>query len=109
MENYNTLLTYFKFFASKDLEGLSELFDENVTLTDWEIGSIGKSQVLESNLKIFNSVQTIKVDVINILQKELTYACQLIITINNKEKIEVIDFIKFNEFGKIVSVKAYKG
>jgi ketosteroid isomerase-like protein len=109
MNNYNTILKYFNLFSNKDLSGLSELFDDNVTLTDWEISAIGKEKVLECNSNIFKSAQSLKVDVLEILQKDLTFACQLIITVNSKEKLEVIDFIKFNQSGKIISVKAYKG
>lgn len=109
MNNYNTILKYFKYFSNKDLKSLSEIFDENITFTDWQIAAIGKEQVLECNLQVFSSVDKLKVDIIEIIQKDLTFVCQLIITVNSKEKLEVIDFIKFDQNGKIISVKAYKG
>ena len=36
------------------------MFSEDVDLRDWEINAIGIESVLDANLKIFNSVKTIK-------------------------------------------------
>ena len=30
-------LTYFKTFSEKNIDGLRDMFDDNVTLRDWEI------------------------------------------------------------------------
>jgi len=108
IDNDKKLLNYFDLFSNKNLEGLSELFDEEVTLVDWEISAFGKNDVISANRNIFNNVSTIKVDVVNVFKKENEYSCQLVITINDLEKIDVVDIIKFKD-GKIISIKAYKG
>jgi len=108
INNDKKLLTYFDLFSNKNLEDLSELFDEEVTLVDWEISAFGKKNVISANRNIFNNVSTIKVDVVDIFKKENEYSCQLVITINDLEKIDVVDIIKFKD-GKIISIKAYKG
>ena len=107
--NYIKILEYFNFFSNKDIVQLSNLFDDDVTLTDWDISAVNKSNVVQANQNIFNSVETINVEVIDISEKDKTFFCQLIITINNLEKIDIIDIIKFNNIGKIKSIKAYKG
>ena len=109
LNNYSKVLEYFKLFSNKDIDKLSNLFDTDVTLVDWEISATGKDKVIEANLNIFKSVDLINVDVIDIIQKYNHFSCQLVITINGSEKIDVVDMIKFNENGKIMSIKAYKG
>ena len=52
---------YFEFFSKKDVSGLESLFSNNIVLRDWEIHAIGKHDVINSNSKIFESVNTIKV------------------------------------------------
>ncbi len=108
MNNYDILMEYFNMFSNKDLDGLLSLFDEDVTLVDWEISANGKENVLKANQNIFNLVNTIKVNIINVFEKENEFCCQLVITINETDVIEVVDIIKFKN-NKIISVKAYKG
>lgn len=102
------LMSYFEMFSNKDIDGLANIFDENIRLTDWEISANGKDKVIKANQNIFNTVNTIKVDVVNIFDREDEFACQILITINGNEVLEVVDIIKFKD-NKITSVKAYKG
>jgi hypothetical protein len=102
------LMSYFEMFSNKDIQGLTAIFDENITLVDWEVSSNGKDNVIKANQNIFNNVNTIKVDVINIFEKEDEFSCQILITINGNDILEVVDVIKFKG-NKIISVKAYKG
>jgi len=102
------LISYFEMFSNKDIQGLTDIFDENITLVDWENSSNGKDDVIKANQNIFNNVNTIKVDVINIFEKEDEFSCQILITINGNDILEVVDVIKFKD-NKIISVKAYKG
>ena len=50
---------YFEDFSNKDLEKLSDIFSDEITLQDWDILAEGKQNVLEANKNIFNSVDTI--------------------------------------------------
>jgi len=102
------LISYFEMFSNKDIQGLTDIFDENITLVDWENSSNGKDDVIKANQNIFNNVNTIRVDVINIFEKEDEFSCQILITINGNDILEVVDVIKFKD-NKIISVKAYKG
>ena len=108
-KQYDILLKYFEYFSNKDLQNLSNIFDDRVSLTDWDINAVGKESVMNANKNIFDSVNTINVDVIETFKKGNKFSCQLVITINDMETIEVVDVIEFNEKNKIISVKAYKG
>jgi len=109
VDQNETLVKYFEYFSNKDLQNLSNLFDNEVSLTDWDIKAVGKVDVINANKNIFNSVNTINVDVIETFKKGNKFSCQLVITINDTETIEVVDVIEFNKNNKIISVKAYKG
>jgi hypothetical protein len=112
----NLALEYFNAFSNKDVTTLQSMFDTNITLRDWEINESGVSSVIEANTKIFDSVDTIKVTPVSLyqehtvfLQEHTTVVAELEILINNVETILVTDIITFNNLGKILSIKAYKG
>ncbi len=102
-------VNYFTTFSNKDLPNLKPLFAENIHLRDWEIEAKGIENVLKANQNIFDKVNKIKVDPINIYEDTSTLICELIITINDSEILQVVDIIEFNQSGKIQSIKAYKG
>ena len=90
-------IQYFKDFSNKNIKTLKEHFSEDITLQDWEINAKGMNEVIEANKKIFDEVESIKVNPIQIINNENFLAAQLEITINGKELIHVVDIIKFNE------------
>ena len=100
---------YFERFSSKDLEGLKSLFDDDITLTDWEIKAQGKEEVILANERIFDSLDTIQVNPIEIMEIGNKIIAELNILINNKEELNVVDIIKFNKCNKIISIQAFKG
>ena len=100
---------YFKVFSDKNIEELSKLFADDIVLSDWDNFSSGKSNVLLTNKKIFDSVKTINVKPKNIYQDGKVVIAELDILINKKDRILVVDIIHFNEFGKICRIKAFKG
>jgi len=109
-DNRLTLDRYFKWFENKDIVNLKKLFSDDITLQDWNINKVGLDQVVEANIDIFNSVDTIKVKVNEIYSDDNNngYACDITITINSSEVLDVVDLITFNEKGKIYKVRAYK-
>ena len=102
-------LLYFKTFSEKNINGLSELFDHNVTLRDWDIDKQGKESVLEANLNIFQNVKTINAIPQNIISENNFVFAELKIIVNGDEELKVVDIIEFNKKGKIISIKAFKG
>jgi len=99
---------YFNNFSNKNLKELSQMFAENVSLKDWEIFAKGKTEVLEANKNIFDSVDSISVTLNEFYQDDLVAICLIDININKQEILKVIDIIKFNNDQKITEVSAYK-
>ena len=105
----DTALSYFKTFSEKNIDGLREMFDDNVTLRDWEIDKKGIENVLKANLNIFQNVKTINVIPQNIISENNFVFAELKIVVNDDEELKVVDLIEFNKKGKIISIKAFKG
>ena len=101
--------SYFKIFSEKNINGLSEMFDDNVTLRDWDINNQGIESVLKANLNIFQNVKTIKAIPQNIVSENNFVFAELKIIVNGDEELKVVDIIEFNKKGKIISIKAFKG
>jgi|2_EtaG_2_1085320.scaffolds.fasta_scaffold22354_3 ketosteroid isomerase-like protein len=107
---------YFKLFSEKDLEGLDELFDADATLRDWEIEAIGKPNVFIAMKEIFDSVESINVQPVNMgsfvagfTGKPVTVVAELDIVTNGLERLAVVDIIEFTDEGKILGIRAFKG
>ena len=105
----DTALSYFKTFSEKNINGLREMFDDNVTLRDWNIDKQGLESVLKANLNIFQNVKTINAIPLNIISENNYVFAELKIIINGDEELKVVDMIEFNKKGKIISIKAFKG
>ena len=100
--------SYFKIFSEKNIDGLREMFDDNVTLRDWDIDKKGIESVLKANLNIFQNVKTINAIPQNIISENNFVFAELKIVVNDSE-LNVVDLIEFNKKGKIISIKAFKG
>lgn len=85
------------------------LFEEDIILRDWKIRVVGKQKALQETQKNFDSVDTIKIDVLSTYENENTVAAELKIILNQSEELYVIDVITLNLEGKISSIRAYVG
>jgi len=102
-------LSYFKTFSEKNINGLREMFDDKVTLRDWDINKQGIESVLKANLNIFQNVKSIDAIPQNIISENNFVFAELKIIVNGDEELKVVDMIEFNKKGKIISIKAFKG
>ena len=109
MDLKSLCLEYFEIFSRKDLDSLALMFTGDVTLRDWEISVTGIDEVLAANKKIFDSVEYIHVMPLHLYQDNNTVAAELSIVVSGAVHLSVVDVITFNDTGKIVSIKAYKG
>ena len=108
-ENLNvTAHEYFKAWAKKDIAALGCMFDDAITLKDWNISKQGKEQVLLANQAIFDSVQDLEVDIHDISHSGNIVFAQIVIRVNG-EILPVVDILEFNNSGKIKSITAYRG
>ena len=103
-----TILTYFNKFSNKDIDGLSSLFDESVILKDWEIFAEGKTEVLEAISNLFNSVDSICIELEKLYVDDNVSTCVIDIVINKFEVLKVVDLIKVDTNNKIIEISAYK-
>jgi hypothetical protein len=100
---------YFSAFSNRDLEELSAIYADNVTLRDWDIEVSGKNAVLEANQNIFNAVNSLKIVPLNMYRDGSTLASEIEIIINDRDILKVVDVIDFDGVGKILNIRAYKG
>ena len=99
------ILDYFKAFNEKDLETLSELYSEDVTLKDWMGRWETKPMVLGENQKLFTSQPHLSITLNRIENKSNTSYCYISIGLEDT-KLEVLDCIYFNKGGKISHIEA---
>lgn len=105
---------YFKIFSEKNLEKLEQMFDDNITLRDWNFKGDDKSEVLQINRKIFETNNKIFVKPLKkwiIMDKDLkgaTLFADLKIDDEKGNFSLVLDILTFRE-NKITSITAYKG
>lgn len=108
MNKIELIKQYFENFSNKRIDLLEQMFSHDVELTDWEISAKGINQVVAANQKIFDSVETIMIDVGLLAEIDNTVFAQIIVIVNNVISIKVIDIITFDQGGKISKVSAYK-
>lgn len=99
---------YFSFWGNKNIKGLSNIFEDEILLQDWESTIKGKKNVLDFNLKFFDAVQTIDYKVLSIVNHKNLVFSELEIHIDGN-KIFVLDKITFDDYFKIKTIRAYKG
>ena len=112
-EQENTIkeicILYLRKYVEKDLEAVSDLFAENITLRDWKIYVEGKENAISETKKNFESAGTIEIEILATHQSENTVAAELKIVVDSSEVLFVVDVITLNEKGKITSIRAYLG
>lgn len=107
--NKKICLLYLRKYEEKDLKGIEEMFSDDIVLRDWKIRVEGKEKALKETQKNFESVETLKIEVLSMYENENTVAAELKITIDNKEELYVVDVITINSDGKISSIRAFIG
>ena len=99
---------YFKLWQTKNIEGLSKLFDDSILLQDWDNLIRGKEAIIKFNSNFFNSVNLIELNVVSFHCYENTTFSELNIIIDGV-KLTVLDKIVFDKNFLITQIRAYKG
>tara|TARA_Y100001968_G_scaffold288772_1_gene291271 strand:+ start:1098 stop:1442 length:345 start_codon:yes stop_codon:yes gene_type:complete len=102
-------MKYINMFINKDINGLSNIFDDSIVLRDWETMAEGKESVLSANENIFNSLASINIEILGIIAENKRVSVEFTLAINETEKINIVDLIDFTDSGKILLIKAYRG
>ena len=101
---------YFEAFANKDIDALTRIYSDEISLRDWDINVSGKEDVLSANREFFANVDTIRIEVLKAVSQGTMVANELEISINDgAEMLLVVDIIEFNSDRKITGIRAYKG
>ena len=100
---------YFNLFSNKDIQNLKLLFAENISLRDWQISEKGIQNVINANNNIFESCDSIKVNILKIYEIQKVIVAELKIIIDQNIVLLVVDVIEFDEMDRICSIRAYKG
>ncbi len=98
-----------KKYEQKDLESFKQMFADNVVIRDWKIRVEGKANALSEFKKNFESVNTIKIDILAMYENNKTVAAELKITIDGNQIIYIIDVITLTQDQKIASIRSYIG
>ena len=104
---------YFLAWNSKDAARLSECFDPEVKLKDWEVSLEGLDAVVKGNIKIWEAYPDIKITVTSMSTScgERTVAtCELDVELNDSTKtiLKVVELIEFSHPLQITHIRAYK-
>ena len=100
---------YFASWNGHNIQELRNLFASNISLQDWDTHSINIENVLKSNESIFNNHPNIKAEILNLnFLTEIKVVAELKVFIDDKNIIDVVDIITFDERSKITYIKAYK-
>jgi len=98
---------YANAFSNKDITTLTEMFDNDIHLVDWQIYIQGIDAILEYHKMLFNSVETIQIEVLSVTSSPTTAFAEINVIID-RLPIKVLDVITFNDVDKIIKVEAYK-
>lgn len=110
MKNNKTAVEYFKLFGASNLEGLSEIYSDDIHLIDWNGQWKGKEEVLKMNKDLFDS-NDVEVTVHEIEQpifRESRVYCKISIDVGGVV-LKVMDVIDFDTKGKITRIEAFNG
>lgn len=100
-------ISYYRAFKSKNLELLSDLYDDKIKLLDWNGEWNGKQDVLDMNSKIFESEFEFLMQNVETYPDTGITKCYMQIKFEN-ETIDLIDNIFWNDSNKIIVIDAYK-
>lgn len=103
---------YLAAFAAKDLDTLdSEIYADDVVLSDWTNTFSGKEQVLIANNHLFKNTEHISIHIKNVAYNNKTIFVNfdlILITGENKLDLSVVDIIEINDRGKIKTITAFR-
>jgi ketosteroid isomerase-like protein len=102
-------LAYMRHYSHRDLDRVSGMFRDDVTLRDWNISVVGKAAAVAETSRNFESCQSIEIQVLRTYEGGDTVAGELRIVVDGNTELYIVDVISFDPDGKIKSIRAYLG
>jgi ketosteroid isomerase-like protein len=100
---------YLQSFEDKDINSVMELFSEKCSLHDWNVGVLGKDNLRQFFLEVFDNIENIEVNISHI-HEDLSgiLVCEMVLALDETNLL-VADIFEFDEEDKIKSLRAYMG
>ncbi len=102
-------VAYLEAYAAKDLQLVSEMFADDISLRDWKISVSGKEAAIAETDKNFKSADSVEIEILQTYESKDAVAGELKITVDQSEILHVVDVVTYNPEGKIKSIRAYLG
>lgn len=102
-------LEYLQAYSQKNIDKISDMLAEDVTLRDWKISVSGKAAAINETVNNFSSAESIKIETLHAYESGHSVAGELKITVNGSEILYVVDVVSFDASRKIKSIRAYLG
>ena len=109
MSNKKRFLAYLDHCARKNLEQISSMFADDVTLRDWNISVSGKQTAVRETARNFESATAIDIQTLSLHESDGSVAGELRRVVDGKITLVVVDVIAFDTNRKIKSMRAYLG
>lgn len=101
--------TCLRHYADRNIDAISAMFADDITLRDWNISIAGKAAVVAETARNFAAAQSITIDIKDLYQSADAVAGELKIVLDGKTELFVVDVMGFNAEGLIRSIRAYLG
>ena len=105
----NRFLHFLDCYAKKDIDGISQMLTDDVSLRDWNISVQGRFEVESATQQNFRGAHSIKIEVLHVYESPSTVAGELKIVVDEKIELYVVDVIEFHSDNRIRAIRSYKG
>ena len=109
MSHRNRFLHFLDCYAKKDIDGISQMLTDDVSLRDWNISVQGRFEVESATQQNFRGAHSIKIEVLHVYESPSTVAGELKIVVDEKIELYVVDVIEFHSDNRIRAIRSYKG
>jgi ketosteroid isomerase-like protein len=109
MKHQHCFRHFLECYARKDIDGISRMLADDVSLRDWDISVRGRSAVESATRKNFEDAASIEIEVLRVYESPNTVAGELRIVVDEAIELFVVDVIQFHDDGLIGAIRSYKG
>lgn len=109
MTNQERFLSYLRHYERKDLDQISRMFSDDVSLRDWKICVKGKVAALAETKANFDAATSIQIQPLCVYETSNAVAGELKILVDGNVELFVVDVVDFDADGKIKAIRAFLG
>jgi steroid delta-isomerase len=109
MTNTERFLSYLHHYEMKDIEKISEMFADDITLRDWKVFVSGKTAALAETRLNFAAAKSIQIQPLRLYQATGSIGGELKIVVDGSIELFVVDVMDFDSEGRINGIRAFLG